>query len=141
MSNPQEKCRALVSCCQRKNMRYSHQRPDTSTTISASLARSWAHSLAWTISSTRSMGLAADVVVSTEIAVIGTPPLARRIAGIWWLNPQSTPYAVACQSTSVHARPDLVGIHWNGTNENPSSDLGAARGLFLRRSRWPGVTG
>src|SRR4029077_6209367 len=122
------------------NMRYSHQRPDTSTTISASLARSWAHSLAWTISSTRSMGLAAGVAVSTDIAVMAPLLWPGRAAGIWWLNPLNTPYAVACQSSYVHARQDLVGVHARGTNENLPNDLTAGRVLLLRvgaRTRTP----
>src|SRR5204862_1475631 len=68
-----------------------------------------------------------------------TPPLARRDAGIWWLNPLSAPYAVACQSTYVLARPDLVGVHEIGTNGKPSRDLGAGRGLLLRWTRWAGT--
>src|SRR5271167_3668579 len=56
MSNPQEKGIAQISSCQTKYRRYSHQRPEISTTNSSSLARSCAQSLALTISSTRSIG-------------------------------------------------------------------------------------
>src|SRR5271157_2792696 len=70
MSNPQEKCIAQISSCQTKYRRYSHQRPEISTTSSSSLARSCAQSLAMTISSTRSIGLPENEVgsaVETEV--------------------------------------------------------------------------
>src|SRR6516162_356703 len=65
MSKPQEKCIAQSSSCHTKYRRYSHQRPEISTTSSSSLARSCAQSLAMTISSTRSIGLPENEVDST----------------------------------------------------------------------------
>src|SRR4029077_8248444 len=72
MSKPQEKCIAQSSSCHTKYRRYSHQRPEISTTSSSSLARSCAQSLAVTNSSTRSIGLPENGVGSaSETEVIG----------------------------------------------------------------------
>src|SRR5215471_11573368 len=72
MSKPQEKCIAQSSSCHTKYRRYSHQRPEISTTSSSSLARSCAQSFAMTNSSTRSIGLPENRVGSvSETEVIG----------------------------------------------------------------------
>src|ERR1700756_5515435 len=113
MSNPQEKCIAQSSSCHTKYRRYSHQRPEISTTSSSSLARSCAQSLAMTNSSTRSIGLPENGVGSaSETEVIGRPSRGWTGGG---------PYL--CPETSLYVLEPRLATH----NDEGEPIIGAIR--------------